>query len=87
MAGCQPVNVPDAVPASALAAEFSAERQWRPAGDCQGAHPAGSPAQAGVRDYLVDQVAVTGLLAEIQKDGIIENVLVRLAGTDTTALC
>jgi hypothetical protein len=76
---------PRPIPANAPATSFSAERAMQDLEVIASEpHPAGSPAQARVRDYIVDQAASAGLQAEIQKSVIIENVLVRLAGTDST---
>lgn len=47
-------------------------------------HPQGSPAQAMVRDYLVEQLTGMGLDVEIQQAHGIENVIARLPGTDPT---
>ena len=44
-------------------------------------HPSGSPAQAQVRDYLVQQLTAWGLEGEVQQTGAVENVLARLHGT------
>jgi hypothetical protein len=49
-------------------------------------HPAGSEAQARVRDYILAQAAASGLDAEVQKGGGVENVIVRLPGTDPTGI-
>lgn len=46
------------------------------------AHPSGSPAQAVVRAYLVQQLTDLGLEVELQKVAGGENVLARLHGTD-----
>jgi len=76
---------PRVVPADSPVSSFSAERAMR---DLQviarEPHPAGSPAQARVRDYLIDQIESTGLHAETQKSVILENVLVRLPGTNSS---
>jgi Peptidase family M28 len=45
-------------------------------------HPQGSPAQAGVRDYLVGQLMEMGLEVEVQRTAGLENVVARLRGTD-----
>jgi hypothetical protein len=45
-------------------------------------HPAGSPDQALVRDYLLAQLSAIGLQPEIQKARGVENVVARLAGTN-----
>lgn len=45
-------------------------------------HPQGSPAQAVVRDYLVDQLTGMNLEVELQQINALENVVARLRGTD-----
>jgi len=45
-------------------------------------HPAGSPAQALVRDYLVQQLSDLGLEVEVQQAPGVENVVARLYGYD-----
>ena len=77
-----PLKVPSAtVPQN----EFSAERAMN---DLQVVaaqpHPAGSPAQAQVRDYILTQVQATGASAEVQQGGGAENIIVVLPGTDPT---
>lgn len=47
-------------------------------------HAAGSPAQYQVRDYILGQAASLGLSGDVQKSGKIENVIIRLPGTDST---
>jgi hypothetical protein len=47
-------------------------------------HPAGSPAQARVRDYLVRQLSDIGLEVEVQRTRGVENVVACLHGTDPT---
>lgn len=47
-------------------------------------HPSGSPAQARVRDYLVQQLTDLGLEVEVQQEPGVENVLARLKGTDSS---
>ena len=77
-----PLNVP---PATVPQDEFSAERAML---DLQVVaaqpHPAGSPAQAQVRDYILAQVQATGASAEVQQGGGAENIVVILPGTDPT---
>jgi hypothetical protein len=46
------------------------------------AHPSGSPTQAQVRDYLVQQLTELGLEVEVQRTWGVENVVARLQGTD-----
>jgi Peptidase family M28 len=76
---------PRAVSANAPATSFSAERAMA---DLQVVsnkpHGAGSPAQAKVRDYIVEQIEALGLVAEIETSGSLANLLVRLSGTDST---
>ncbi len=45
-------------------------------------HPSGSPAQALVRDYLVQQLTDLGLEVDVQQASGVENVVARLYGTD-----
>ncbi len=89
------VRAPAAVSASATATEFSAQRAFahveviarRP-------HPRGSPANAAVRDYIVDELRKLGLSPEIQHAAVVdrpgaapvkvENILVRRAGLAST---
>jgi len=47
-------------------------------------HPQGSPAQARVRDYLVQELRKSGLEVEVQKTRGLENVVARLRGSDPT---
>ena len=80
-----PLIPPRAVSADAPAARFSAGRAM---GDLQvvarESHGSGSAAQARVRDYIASQVAALGLSAEIQASGQVENILVRLPGSNPT---
>jgi hypothetical protein len=91
--------VPAVVPATASAAEFSAERAMRDLAFVAAApHPTGSPRNAAVREYLVGQIRALGLTPEVQRatltrwarhPGIaevmtVENILVRVPGTDTS---
>ncbi|HEY5670382.1 MAG TPA: hypothetical protein VIS10_10320, partial [Anaerolineales bacterium] len=63
-------------PASAPSDRFSAERAMLHLPIiAREPHPAGSPAQAGVRDYLVQQLSAIGLETEVQQAGRIENVV------------
>jgi hypothetical protein len=72
-------------PAGAPADQFSAERALAhlPVIAAE-PHPQGSPAQARVRDYLVDQLTGMGLEVEVQQTRGLENVVARLHGTDPT---
>lgn len=47
-------------------------------------HPQRSPAQARVRDYLVQQLTESGLEVEVQRTRGLENVVARLHGTNPT---
>lgn len=70
-------------PASAPAEVFSAARAMAhlPVIARQ-PHPSGSPAQALVRDYLVQQLLALGLQVEVQQASGAENVVARLPGSD-----
>jgi hypothetical protein len=80
-----PIMSPAVVPASAPKTSFSAERAM---GDlrvvAREPHGAGSEAQFRVRDYILAEAAAAGLKGEVQKGGIVENVIVRLPGSATT---
>ena len=77
-----PLNVP---PATVPQDEFSAERAMKDLMVIAAQpHPAGSPAQALVRDYILAQVQATGASAEVQQDGGAENIVIILPGTDPT---
>jgi peptidase M28-like protein len=92
----RPVVPPEIVPASAPETAFSAERAMRELRVvAREPHPAGSAAQAQVRDYIVEQAATLGLHAEVQRRrgveslwtdwvGTVENVIVRVPGTNPT---
>jgi hypothetical protein len=76
---------PRAVSAEAPATRFSAERAMSDLQVVAGApHAAGSDAQAKVRAYIVGEVKKLGLEAAVETSGEISNILVRLAGTDST---
>ncbi len=90
---------PDVVPASAPPAEFSAERAFDHLKViAKEPHPMGSPANAAVRDYLIQVITGMGLQPEIQtatsvlrfpgaegiNAGTVQNVVVRLKGTAST---
>ncbi len=47
-------------------------------------HPVGSPAQARVRDYLVQELTRLGLEVNVQRTVGLENVVARLHGSDPT---
>jgi|GEM_PF-2250939 len=78
---------PRAVPATAPAARFSAERAMA---DLQVVarepHAAGSEAQARVRTYIIDQVKALGLNAELETSGQIANILVRIPGSNPSLM-
>jgi hypothetical protein len=98
--GLAPLSVsPPVVPATAPAADFSAERALRDLAVVAATpHPIGSPANAAVRDYLIGQIRALGLEPEVQEATIAradpsgaraqvvktENILVRLPGTAST---
>jgi hypothetical protein len=83
--GLIPIMPLKVTPASAPQSKFSAERAMN---DLQVVaaepHPAGSPAQAQVRDYILKQIQATGASAEVQQGGGAENIVVILPGTDPT---
>ena len=60
--------VPDPVPASAPPTEFSSERALEHVRViAREPHPMGSPANAAVRDYLVEELSALGVEPEVQK--------------------
>ena len=70
-------------PASASLERFSGERAMAHLPIiAREAHPSGSPAQAVVRDYLVEQLSSLGLETEIQHTWGVDNVVARLDGRD-----
>lgn len=72
-------------PANAPPDRFSAERAMAHLPViAREPHPAGSPAQARVRDYLIQQLSAMGLETEVQRTRAVENVVARLRGTDPT---
>ena len=76
---------PRAIPATVPETRFSAERAMADLRVvAREPHGAGSPAQARVRDYIVQQVEALGLKAEIQTSGLVSNILVRLPGSNPT---
>jgi hypothetical protein len=82
LASIFPRNV---APAGAPLDQFSAERAMVHLPIiAREPHPAGSPAQARVRDYLVGQLADLGLEVEVQRTWSLENVVARLHGTGPT---
>jgi hypothetical protein len=93
---------PEVVPASAPAAEFSAARALSHLKViAREPHPDGSLSDGKVRDYLIEQLKLQGLEAQVQRTGIaslvdtfpgpygagtVENILVRLKGTNSTGV-
>src|SRR5215207_1796085 len=87
---------PDPVPASAPPAEFSSGRALEHVrAIARKPHPMGSPENAAVRDYLVEELNALGMEPEVQEAtaahhwfnryveaGTPENVLARLEGTN-----
>ncbi len=72
-------------PASAPPDQFSGERAMEHLPViAREPHPAGSPAQAVVRDYLVQQLMDIGLEVEVQRTWSVENVVARLNGANPT---
>jgi hypothetical protein len=70
-------------PANAPLDKFSGERALSHLPIiAQAPHPSGSPAQALVRDYLVQQLTDLGLEVEVQQARKVDNVVARLYGTD-----
>jgi hypothetical protein len=47
-------------------------------------HPQGSPAQARMRDYLIQEMKAAGLEVEVHQTAGLENVVARLHGSDPT---
>jgi hypothetical protein len=93
-----PAVPPNAVPATAAEAGFSAERaRVHLRNITRSPRPIGSQAHAEVRAYLVDQLRNLGLEPELQRAtavhhtgntlaaGFVVNVVARLPGTDSTA--
>jgi len=90
---------PAIVPASALANQFSAERAFRHLEFIsREPHPTGSAANAGVRDYIVEQLKLLGLKPKVQKavaatswdiggapyaSGVVQNVVGRMSGSNS----
>ncbi|HEU5424650.1 MAG TPA: M28 family peptidase [Nitrolancea sp.] len=90
-----PFIPPQVAPATAPAAAFSAERALPHLQViARQPHPVGSPADAQVRDYLLQQLIALGFTPEIQQADVlsgqfgamahVENILVRLPGADST---
>jgi len=73
------------LPATATPQKFSAERALTHLFVvARESHPSGSPAQAVVRDYLVQQLTALGLEVDVQKVSGADNVAARLKGTNPT---
>ena len=76
---------PSPLPANAPAAEFSAERAIRHIRVIAAQpHPTGSAVNAAVRDYILTELKDLGLETETQRDGELENVMGRIAGTSSS---
>lgn len=76
---------PAPLSAAAPAAQFSAERAiGHIQAIAQQPHPTGSAANAAVRQYIVAELKRLGLATETQRDGDLENVLGRIAGSHST---
>ena len=76
---------PEAVPSTAAADVFSAERAMEHIkAIAEKSHPMGSAEAMKVRDYLVDQLKTLGLNPEVQKesDPALENIIGVLPGED-----
>ncbi len=72
-------------PASAPATVFSGERAMAHLPIIASEpHPVGSPAQARVRDYLVQELKAAGLETEVQAIDGMENVVARVRGSHPT---
>ncbi len=91
--GALPTGLPEPLPASAPPAEFSSGRALEHIrAIARVPHPMGSPENAAVRDYLVEELTDLGLEPEVQRAkaarfaigglvaGMPENVLARLEG-------
>jgi peptidase M28-like protein len=73
---------PSPLPANAPAAQFSAERAVEHIRViAKGPHPTGSAANDAVREYILAELKDLGLETETQRDGDLENVLGKIAGT------
>jgi hypothetical protein len=97
--GMGQLTTPTAIPASAPATEFSAERAMQHLRIiAREPHPIGSPANAAIRQYLIGQLRILGLEPEVQtatyagrfpeavtfNAGTVNNVVARLLGTANT---
>ena len=73
------------MPASGPGDRFSGERAMvHLSVIAREAHPAGSKAQARVKQYLIEQLSALGLQPAVQQAPGVENVVARLAGTDSS---
>ena len=96
LAGVMLVGPPDAQPASAPLSGFSAERAMAHVTQiARRPHPVGSAEHTRVREYLTGELAKLGLDVELQRAVVrrgspilrmarVENVLARIAGTEST---
>ncbi|HEU5424318.1 MAG TPA: M28 family peptidase, partial [Nitrolancea sp.] len=96
--GLRPLATPAVVPATAPATTFSAERAMAHLRVIAAQpHAIGSPENAAVRQYLVEQVRALGLEPEIQttsqavaegeeafRAGVVDNIIVRVPGMRST---
>jgi Peptidase family M28 len=92
------VQPPAALPASAPAGEFSAERAIQHLKVfARGPHPVGTPAHDAVRDYILQQLRALGVDPQVQRvtsvsprwgspyaAATVQNILARLPGTANT---
>lgn len=96
--GLYQLNPPSTAPINAPLAEFSSSRAMKHLQViAQKPHPIGSPENAQVRDYIFQELVARGLSPEVQKTtvvnssegtpfsaGTVENIVVRLKGTNNT---
>jgi hypothetical protein len=96
--GLEQVVPPPTVPATAPAAQFSAERALRYLrAFARVPHPVGSPAHDQVRDYILQQLSALGVQPEVQAATVVSsrwgspyaaaavyNIMARLPGTANT---
>jgi hypothetical protein len=81
--GLIPVMQLRVIPASAPQSEFSGARAMQDLKVVAAEpHPAGSSAQAKVRDFILAQVQATGAHAEVQQSTQTSNIIVTLPGTE-----
>jgi hypothetical protein len=75
---------PSALPVDAPATEFSADRAIKHLRViAKEPHPAGSAENNAVREYILAELKGLGLETETQREGNLENVMGRMAGTDS----